>query len=252
MKRFCARCGAEIGLFEAANLENLCTKCYLEVHGPPRPPSTVNITLCRKCYSVKFRGKWHPLNLTSDSSVASRLARAVESEVERACGLKLRATMTPSEAYSLISGEPVLVKIELEEKVHPSIEPLVKTHTVEVKCSFSICPTCLKVAGKRFEATVQLRGFSLEELERIKVMVNRLILERSGGSHNIQTGASWEEVEGGADIRLPSADMARRIANAVKRNFNVQVKETYKDAGWDRSRGRPWRTLTILLRARNP
>ena len=251
MKRFCARCGADIGLFESANLGNLCLKCYMEVHKLSEPPRTISLTICRKCYSIKLKGRWQAVDLSSEDSTTSKLTQAIISEIERSCKLKIETSLTSREAYRLLSGEPITIKATLSGKVHPALEPLITSKDIEVKCDFSLCPTCLKISGKQFEATIQLRGFDEKQLEQIKFMINKLIVDRSGGSHNIQTGAVWEEVDGGVDVKLPTADIARRIASLVKRHFKVQVKESYKDAGWDKSKGRPLRKLTILLRSRN-
>ncbi|MHC1601563.1 MAG: NMD3-related protein [Candidatus Nezhaarchaeales archaeon] len=251
MKRFCARCGADIGLFEATNLGNLCLKCYMEVHKIAEPPRMITMTVCRKCFSIKFKGKWQPLDLSSEESTISRVNQAIISEIERACKLKMDVSLAPQDVYKLFSGEQITVKATLNEKIHPSLEPIIESRDIEVKCVFSICPTCLKIVGKRFEATIQLRGFNTRELDQIKSLINKLILDKSGGSHNIQTGAVWEEVDGGVDVKLPSTDIARKIVSVVKRHFKVQMKESYKDAGWDKSRGKPLRKLTILLRSRN-
>jgi len=251
LKRFCAKCGADIGLFEVTSLGNLCLKCYMEVHRIAGPPRTIAMTICRKCFSIKVKGKWQPLDLSSEETTTLRVSQAIKSELERVCKLKMDISLTPQDAYRLLSGEQITVRTTLNERIHPSLEPVVEFRDIDVKCSFSICPTCFKIMGKRFEATIQLRGFSAKELDQIKSLINKLILDKSGGSHNIQTGALWEEVDGGVDVKLPSIDVARRIASAVKKHFKVQTKESYKDVGWDRSRGKPLRKLTILLRSRN-
>ncbi|MEM0232809.1 MAG: NMD3-related protein [Candidatus Nezhaarchaeales archaeon] len=250
MKRFCAKCGIEIGMFEVSSLGNLCPNCYMEVHGIAAPPREVPLTICRKCYSVKFRNRWLPIDLSSEKSVENMI-HAIKGVVEKAFGFKVLVVLTPQDVFRIVSGEQTTITITLNEKVHPLLKSKELSMNLDIKPSFSICSVCLKVAGKNFEATIQLRGFSNRELEKIKALVNKIIVERSGGSHNIQSGALWEEVDGGVDILLPSIDVARRISNIVKRMFNVQVKESYKDWGWDKSKGRHLRRLTILLRSRN-
>jgi NMD protein affecting ribosome stability and mRNA decay len=251
LRRFCARCGVEISLAEASSLGNLCPRCYAEVHETLALPQAISLIFCRKCYSVKVRGRWLPIDLSSEEITVKRISQAIRSEVERPCSFKMSISLTPREAYEILSGEHIVVIITLDESAHPHLKTKGVQKNLNVRPQFSICPTCLKIAGKKFEATIQLRGFDGEELEQIKSLVNKLIVERSGGSHNLQTGAVWEEVDGGVDIKLPSIDMARKIANLVKKSFDVQVKESFKDSGWDKSKGKPLRKLTILLRSRN-
>jgi len=251
LRRFCAKCGAEIGLAEASSLGNLCPSCYAEVHETVALPREVSLVLCRKCLSVKVKGRWLPVDLSSEKTVAERVRHAIKSEVERSCGVKVSPSLTPQEAYEILSGGEVAVTMTLSEQGGLPAKTREAPRTLGVRPQLSICPTCLKISGKKFEATVQLRGFDDKELERIKFLVNKLIVERSGGSHNVQTGAIWEEVDGGVDIKLPSIDVARKIASLIKKNFEVQAKESFKDSGWDRGRGRPFRKLTILLRSRN-
>jgi len=251
LRRFCAKCGAEISLAEASSLRNLCPSCYAEVHGTVTPPQEVSLTLCRKCFSVKVRGRWLPVDLSSEEAVVERISRAIKGEVEKSCDLKASISLTPREVYGILSGAQVAVAMTFSEEARLSPKAREALRTLEVKPLFSICPTCLKMVGKKFEATIQLRDFDDKELERIKLLVNKLIVEKSGGSHNVQTGAVWEEVDGGVDIKLPSIDLARKIASVIKKNFKVQSKESFKDSGWDRSRGKPFRKLTILLRSRN-
>ncbi|MCC6042768.1 MAG: 60S ribosomal export protein NMD3 [Candidatus Verstraetearchaeota archaeon] len=251
LRRFCAKCGTRISLAEASSLGNLCPSCYAEVHGTVALPREIPLTFCRKCLSVKVRGRWLPIDLSSEEAVVERINHAIKSEVERSCCFEVSISLTPREAYEILSGEQVVVTVTLSEDARRPLKVRGTPKNLDVRPQFSICPTCLKVVGKKFEATIQLRGFDEGELERIKSLVNKLIVERSGGSHNLQTGAVWEEVDGGVDIKLPSIDAARKIANLVKKNFDVQVKESFKDSGWDRSRGKPLRKLTILLRSRN-
>ena len=251
LRRFCARCGAEISLAEASGFGNLCLSCYAEVHGRVTLPQEVSLTLCRKCFSVKVRGRWLPVDLSSESAMVERISSAIKSEVERSCDLKVFVSLTPQDAYEILSGDQVAVTMTFSEGAHPLLKARGASRTLDVRPQFSICPTCLKMVGKKFEATIQLRGFDDKELERIKFLVNKLIVERSGGSHNVQTGAVWEEVDGGVDIKLPSIDLARKIASLIKKNFKVKMKESFKDSGWDRSRGKLFRKLTILLRSRN-
>lgn len=251
MKRFCAKCGVEIGIFEVSKLENLCSNCYMKTHGIAIPPCELSLTLCRKCYSVKFKNRWLPIDLSSEERSIEKMVHVIKAEVERVCNFKVSVMLTPQEVYRIISGEQTTITITFDEKVHPLLKPREASMSLDVKPHFSICPICLKVVGKKFEATIQLRDFSDKELEQIKALANKLIVERSGGSHNIQTGAVWEEVNGGVDIMLPSIDIARKISSLVKKTFNVQVKESYKDWGWDKNRGKHLRKLTILLRSRN-
>jgi NMD protein affecting ribosome stability and mRNA decay len=242
LRRFCAKCGAKISLAEASRLGNLCPSCYAEVHGTVALPRGVSLTFCRKCFSVKVRGRWLPIDLSSEEVIVERISQAIKSEVERSCGSKVSVSLMPREAYEILSGEQVVATMTLGKDAQKNLD---------IRPQFSICPTCLKMVGKKFEATIQLRGFGEGELERIKSLANELIVERTGGSHNLQTGAVWEEVNGGVDIKLPSIDLARKIASLIKKSFDVQVKESFKDSGWDRSRGKPFRKLTILLRSRN-
>lgn len=251
LKRFCAKCGADIDIFEAANLRNLCLKCFVKTYGAKRSPCKATLTLCKRCHSIMVKGRWQPLDLSSEEDVVLKVKRAIESKLEKSCKLKAEISITPQDVYKLLSSDQVIIKATFSEKMHPSLELITESGNVEVKCHFSMCSTCLKIVGKKFEATIQLRGFSPEELEKIKLIVNKLILAKSGGSHNIQTGALWEEVDGGIDIKLPSVDTAHTIASTIKKYFPVHIKESYKDVGWDKSKGRPLRTLTILLRSRN-
>ncbi len=251
LRRFCAKCGAEISLDEALSLRNLCPSCYAEVHGAVTLPRGVSLTLCRKCLSVKVRGRWLPVDLSHEEAVVERMAHAIKSEVERSCNLEASVSLTPQEAYGILSGDQVAVTMTFGEETRLPSRARETPRILDVKPHFSICPICLKMVGKKFEATIQLRDFADKELEQIKLLVNKLIVEKSGGSHNVQTGAVWEEVDGGVDIKLPSIDLARKIANTIKKNFKVQVKESFKDSGWDRRRGKPFRKLTILLRSRN-
>lgn len=251
LKRFCARCGVEIGLEEASKLGNLCGKCYTEVRRKHEAPSVISLTLCRRCRSIRAGGKWLPVDLSLEERFVDRLTSIIKREVERACKLKTSLTITPQQAYDVLSGEGITISVTLTEGEQSIPQLPGISRILEVKPSFSICPTCLKVVGKKFDATIQLRGFNEGELEEIKALVNKIIVERSGGSHNIQTAAVWEEVSGGVDVKLPSIDVARRITNIMKKSFKVQIKTSYKDSGWDRSRGRSLRKLTILIRSRN-
>ncbi|MEM4653349.1 MAG: NMD3-related protein [Candidatus Nezhaarchaeales archaeon] len=250
LKRFCAKCGTEIGMFEASNLRNLCSNCYMEMYGVLAPPREVSLTLCRKCYSVKFKNRWLPIDLSSEKSVEN-MVYVIRGMVEKTCDLNVSVKLTHQDVYRIISGEQITITITFDERIHPLLKPRETSMSLDIKPSFSICPVCLRVIGKNFEAIIQLRDFDDKELEQIKALVNKLILEMSGGSHNIQTGAVWEEVDGGVNVLLPSISIARRISNIVRKTFNVQVKESYKDRGWDKSKGKRLRRLTILLRSRN-
>jgi len=59
-----------------------------------------------------------------------------------------------------------------------------------------------------------------------------------------------EEQRAGIDIYIASKDAARHLASELRKEFNLKMRETHEQYGWDKARGQPKTRLTILLAQR--
>ena len=160
MARFCARCGTTYD-GTIPFIENLCIKCWINMHNILEYPNIIVLEYCRNCGVVRVGTTWTRLSNDLRESLKILLLRNVKvryreyfDDVEVCC-----------DEIPLIDGE-FIVAITAKAKIGGYV--IEQPSSVRVRVHGVICSLCSRKALGTYNAIVQVRSVrgSLSRSER--------------------------------------------------------------------------------------
>lgn len=222
--RFCAKCGKSTDEI----INNFCAGCFVEEHAISIP-NKISIRFCTKCSSVWQDGVW----IKAENSPEDYLLKRVINRIQ------LPEEVNLAEAEIVEMGKNGRLKIVLQlEKAR-----IERTYNVQLTIEKYCCPECSREKTTKHLAILQLRtGKDVSEFVK---KVSRI----AGGRGKKQITKAQECLQG-IDFYIASKEVARNIANEIKKEFKCKMTISTKQHGWDKLRNRALTKLTILLRER--
>jgi nonsense-mediated mRNA decay protein 3 len=236
MARYCVKCGREVGEDEPL-IDGMCIDCYLKYKGVFISKPVLEITICPRCGSWRYRGEWRdPL------PIKEVIRRVLLGEAHRFIDKRHVEVVD-----AVITSDPVRIN-ESQYSVKALLQVLVEEHypvsiNAEIILSINkkICPRCLAHAGKSNRALVQIRSsdgiFSSDE---------RRIIEKAlsdpGVIHDI---VEVKEVKHGIDVKLLTSVSAKRLSTILNRLTGAKVTESFRPTRYNPDKGR-WQGITTL------
>jgi len=244
MVRFCAICG-KVPSGSESLIDNLCWDCYRDKHRLINAPKSVEVEICRHCYSYRLNRRW----IQPRGDVDPIFAAAIEVVKSR---VSLNGTgvfeVSPLE---MVDRNRVKVKVSALGTVHPDIPKYREEVVVEVMLKYVSCPVCIKIASKYYIATLQIRAdrrsISRSELEELVGLIENVVLRELKTDKSAYV-VEFSEVDGGLDLKFANTRVARLIASKIRERTGASIKETFKVIGFNRSSGKRLSRLTISLR----
>ena len=221
--RFCAKCGNETD----STFEGLCADCLLEAN-PVGVPRKIILTHCGKCGSMYHKGVW----------VESDMA------MERYAEIALVEKAKISEAIHLdnidVKGVGAASKVVVNYTIMG--KKYAQDFTVAIVARNITCKLCGRIAGKAHRAILQLRAVDNvdEVLETAEEMV------KAPGSKFIVLKS--QQFSNGVDLYMLDKRITVLLAQRLRKLFGGKITETHKLSGWDKSKNRPQRITSVLLR----
>jgi nonsense-mediated mRNA decay protein 3 len=235
MQALCPKCGqpSDVGL---------CRNCLLDLIEPLSCPDLVEVTVCSVCGSKLVRGRWQ----ISEKNIE-------EMATDAACeSLSIHKDLEDPEVTVNLSrrGETrYAAKIGLMGTFKGlAVE---KSCEIPIRIKLTACDRCSRMAGKYFEATVQVRGSSSRPLSKGELDTCRnMALSMADSGHRSGDQLSFvqeiKEVKGGLDIVLGSSQLGRQLSRAIQERFGGKLVESSTLAG--RKDGRDVYRTTALVR----
>lgn len=232
----CPKCGLP------SEKEGLCRLCRIQSAELLSCPDIVEVTICSVCSSRFERGKWR----ISDRDIEDQASEVVcdslcihKEIVDPRIDIKLG-----NRGSTRYLAKVTLKGMFLGERIDESCE-------IPVRIKRIACDRCSRIAGKYFEATVQVRGsssrpLSKKEAEECKGIAGSISDSGYKNGDPLSFIQDIKEVKGGIDIVLGSTQLGRHIARAIIDRFGGRPNESSKLIG--KKDGRDIYRTTILVR----
>ena len=238
MVRYCVKCGKKESSKEPL-INGYCIDCFLKYRGLLRETPVFEITVCSKCGSWRYHGRWlQPMALegiirryildTSEHYVNSGVEILEVEEVHGFHRVNKNFYEAVVRVSALLGGSKIISR------------PII----VRFKITKSICPRCLRKAGKVFNAIVQIRSSRGRLTEDEKQYIRKVLSEPSIADDIVDV----EENRNGINIKMVTPVLARRLAALFSREKGAKVIETFKIRKYDPSRGRKEGITTLSIR----
>ena len=204
-------------------------------------PESLDVTFCSVCGSKLVGGRWQytekPISDLASDAVNSSLFIHQEIQSPKVeISLENRGA-TRYMAHVNLTGR--FRDVQVEERCQ-----------IPVKVIPTACDRCSRIAGKYFEATVQIRGSerppSENELNNIKMMAQSMADSAHKSGDQLSFIQEIKKTKGGIDIVLGSTQLGKQLARAVYERYGGHLQESCTLAG--RKDGRDIYRTTILVR----
>jgi nonsense-mediated mRNA decay protein 3 len=249
-KRFCVVCGFE----ETPDVKldgGLCPRCLPNEKSKAVMHPTPTIRLCKYCGSLEERGKWvAPTSCGLEEDLSSLLRR----NVKKFAGVKegeilgisiIRMPMSLGANSVLI---PISIKTQMKNKQET---PTAREFEMKVRLTPTMCPNCLLMKSKYYEAALQVRTsnakMSMEDKEKLLGQIGSWVEESSRRDKKAFISKCEDKPEG-FDLYLGSRQVAYSIATKLKAMKRTTIRKTFKVGRVDKSTGKRKGKATILIR----
>jgi nonsense-mediated mRNA decay protein 3 len=248
--RFCVICGAK----ETATAKldrGFCPKCLAKEDQKAVSHESVAIRSCRICGRLEERGKWVARSSRGfDEDLRSLLKRNARKFIgipeEEVNDISIAKTPPPTGSSSTLV--PILVRAKAR---NPQSGSPTREFEISVRLIPTICPSCLLMKSKYYEATLQVRTPSAkmpnEQKEKLMSQIFSWVEEDSKRDRQAFISKCEDKPEG-FDVYLGSRRTAYSIVSRLKTLKGTSIRETYKIGKVDKSTGKRKGKATILVR----
>lgn len=224
---FCARCGRKP---EGSLIEGLCLQCFVETRGIPLN-YRLEVEQCPSCGRYRVAGRWAHLGSQVDKWARERLLKVFE-KLMRGYDVLLEDVSVRGDSFVLtlsVGGRKAVLRGALEKVARRTP-----------------CPVCSRSKVEAYEAVVQVRAGSAEDLGLVRALVERAL--QTVPEERAAEVLSVEELEEGVDVKTLSHSAARLIANQIRSlHPAVEVRETHKVVGMKGGKRRSKLTISVRL-----
>lgn len=199
----CIKCG------QKAELENLCTKCYLEKNPLLTGFKDIRARLCPDCSYYFLKGKWQSY---------SKMEKAIEETVRNSIKLNKNVEKTKIEIEFVPGRQGKRTSIAnalLELSANIEGKTVKDKYEIPVIIAYEQCGKCSSRGGKYFEGVLQIRHATEEILNYIRRDISK--------TKGVQISKEEEEKDG-IDFYLTSQKYMVRLGEKLHKEFGGELK----------------------------
>jgi nonsense-mediated mRNA decay protein 3 len=228
---FCVECGKETEILR----KGMCIPCYIESKCFSKGPPALDIYMCSKCRSYKYKNTWLQEPVEEILMRHVRDSFEISKELEK---IQIKAVYNEKKPCTVVvSG--FLENHEIEEQ-----------HLLNVNKKTIMCDVCSKQYGGYYEAILQIRADRRKptqtELETIRSSVENLVENlRAKGNRSLFITDVAEE-HGVLDFYISEKGCAYTIARKIQEQHGGVIKQSSKNFGI--KDGRQIYRMTYLVR----
>ncbi len=225
LRIFCPKCGKNTDKL----IESLCRECYIKSKKLVEINAPLRLELCR-CGRVNRKNRWI-LKESLKESISGHILENIKAD--RGTKIKIDCESRLIEGKTTIPVTITVSKGTAKAKEKTSITIITM-----------VCPDCSRLSGGYFEATMQLRG-KINKIEEIKQYIEKRIDELKKAT-DLSFIGGIEKVNGGYDLKIGSAKVAKKVAREVKNKYDMDIKESFKQ--WGVKNGKDIYRATIAIK----
>jgi len=230
--RFCLRCGKKESDGEPL-IDGLCVDCFIKERPIVSIPDKIDLIRCPVCGSLYMSGSWVPLSGSDEELILYYINEAV---IKKG---KTHPAFKNIEAHVLSASN---YRAELLVRSLFAGKLVEQVFVVNYKIDSRLCPKCLSVKTRDYEALLQVR-FVGEPTKEVKKKITKLLGSVRSINSNI---TDYEELREGINVKFSNVSVARQAANYLQSVLGGYVKESWKLHGV--VRGKRYGKLSIVLR----
>lgn len=227
--KFCPKCGEE----NPDLYKGLCFQCYKEENKFLKAPEKLNVTECRECGHLRDEIKWKK---PSNELLKKMIKKKLDTDLE-------------SSEYAVdLRKDKAIIKVKGKADSEGMID-IEESKEIEFDFNKILCPICRRKNSKDHRVKIQLRRRQNHDKDKYEDINAYIIRETQKKLEKDNRAlASWErDTEEGKNYYYGYREIGKEICDKVNRKFNLKVKESVTNAGYD-NRGKRKARYTYCIR----
>ncbi len=216
---FCVECGKDEPIFR----NGTCLSCYLKHTQFSKGPAIMDITLCPRCSSYKYKNTW--VSEAFDDILKRHIKEAFSFSPE----LQQPTIQTQCTEQDRVLRCMVTIRGSIEGQL------IIEQHPLTVRIRRITCDICSREAGGYYEAIIQIRTekriFQKDELHTLRSTVESMVQQLQKGGKRGLFITDYEENRQGLDFFLSEKTTAFSIAKKIQEQFGGEFKQSASTAG---------------------
>lgn len=221
---FCVECGKEGQIFR----NGVCLACYLKQTAFSKGPSILDITLCPRCSSYKYKNTWVKEPFEDILKRQIRDSFSISPELKN---VQIQSQCNEQERVLLCT---VSISGVLEDQI------ITEKHLLTVRVKHNTCNICSREAGGYYEAILQIRAeqrtFTNQELATLRSAVETMVMQHQESGKRGLFITDIDEKREGLDFFLSEKTTAFSIAKKIQEQYGGDFKQSAASAGMKDSR----------------
>lgn len=215
--KVCPICGRETNTL----IEGMCSTCYAERHRLITVQGPIRLLICKSCLSAYQKGRW----VKDWRQAAQKAVQASMRLMGSITNISINVVGNPLESAS--------IHVRARGKIHYALDETEEEVVVPLNVVLDLCPTCRYVYTEREAAVIQVRRVGRPIDGELRAALESVVRITLAKSDEVQRGAviDAKDVEGGIDIRLTNAGIAKSIVLALHKSFPSRIIQTEKIIG---------------------
>jgi len=221
---FCVECGKETQIFR----NGVCLHCYLKDTQFSKGPAILDVTLCPRCASYKYKNTWVHEPFYDVLKRHIKDAFSLSPELKN-IDIQIKCNEQDRVFLCMVSISGFLEEHQITEH-----------HPLTVRIRQNTCNTCSREAGGYYEAIIQIRAekrsFTDAELQTLRSTVEGMVGQHQEGGKRGLFITDIDVKREGLDFFLSEKTTAFSIAKKLQEQFGGDFKQSASTAGMKDSR----------------
>lgn len=255
VRRFCSKCGKSIDREDKSfyNANYVCKQCYNDSN----PLFAINdeyiINFCRQCGDYSFENEQVDNDYKNSSgNILKDIGNAFYNNIlKRVPDSKNIAFDLEFDKESLKQSNQNYVNLSIIGNAKKGVNAREKQDSTKIIIKNNMCPKCVKIRGKRFDAVIQIRVLPLKSMD-INAVQQDLInyTQKLNKQHRSLFITDLNETTNGFDLKLSSKSLINKIRSYMNTKYHLISRSSSKLIGKDQETGkdkyRPYLLLKIV------
>jgi nonsense-mediated mRNA decay protein 3 len=220
----CVECGKELPIFRGG----VCLNCYLKHTQFSKGPVILDITLCPRCSSYKYKNTWmqesfHDILKRHIKDVFSISPELKNVEIQTKCNEQDRVLLCMVFISGFLEGHQIT-----------------EQHSLTIRIRHTTCNICSKETGGYYEAIIQIRAekrtFTDAELQTLRSIVESLVRQHQESGKRGLFITDIDIRRNGLDFFLSEKTTAFSIVKKLQEQFGGNFKQSASTVGMKDSR----------------
>ncbi len=233
MRNFCYKCG-KIADKNTLLINNLCQKCYIELHPLLKFPHPLVIKLCKKCNRYYLKNQWISSHFEGlEFIIENAIKQIIPYQLEISPQTELEITSNViGNLERILKMKSITIDIKARGRAYKTFELYTENYnSLKVSLNITVCISCLSLKRGIYQAVLHVLTPDREILDYERDLIFSIVEKESLKVNKFDKLAYISKFimkKGKMTFFIGSEKFARSLAALLSYNLGGFLKMTYK------------------------